>query len=346
MIGVRKFMKKIKVKFIQNDTGKVLELELMSHFTCILGIDSGEGKSWFYDYIADNLPTGQVKIESELPVVVANNTNLFDYFEVPTRSIIFIDEWVLTKFSSQFKIINESQHLFLCITRSFPFKTSSPLDGIYQITDDTDGWFKCNKLNDNNDLPLADKNFKFDYIVTEAQRDRSENEFLNAWSENSSIEVIGCNGKDRVAKVLKMLEKKYGHPSVLVLTDLFSISGQYSLLRKRCRDNPNIRFYDYGSFEEMLFNSEFLSANTELNPLDFITLERFYETALEQFTSGTPYEYKHGNPLSKCYLKQCENCTCIKICKQKFRQIVGSSSCLLRCCEFENNYAAPINAFK
>ncbi len=41
----------------------------------------------------------------------------------------------------------------------------------------------------------------------------------------------------------------------------------------------------------MLFNSKFLAAYTKLNSLDFITLERFYEAALEQFTRGMPYEY-------------------------------------------------------
>lgn len=291
VIGVKKFMKKIKVKFIQNDNNKTLELELISHFTCILGIDSGEGKSWFYDYISDNLPIGQVTIESELPVIIADTTNLLDFVEIPTRSIIFIDEWVLTKFSKQFKLINESKHLFLCITRAFPFKTTSPLDGIYKITDDANGWFQCNKLNENHDLPLASKEFKFNYIVTEAQQDKSENQFMKAWSKNNNIKIIGSNGKDRIAYVLKTLEKKYTNPAILVLTDLYNISGQYSILRKRCRDNPNIRFYNYGSFEEMLFNSKFLAAYTKLNSLDFITLERFYEAALEQFTRGMPYEY-------------------------------------------------------
>jgi len=93
----------------------------------------------------------------------------------------------------------------------------------------------------------------------------------------------------------------------------------------------NVKFYDYGSFEWMLFYSSFIKGTTRSDSFNFPTLEKYYEKLLEDATKGFPFEYKHGEPLSPCYLKECENnCCCDKFCIDKFKAIVGSKSCLLK----------------
>lgn len=59
-----------KIKFIQVSSGKILEFDLISHYTSILGMKSAEGKTWFYNYVRSEITNGSVIVESELPYVL------------------------------------------------------------------------------------------------------------------------------------------------------------------------------------------------------------------------------------------------------------------------------------
>lgn len=329
--GVLKTMNKIILKFIQTSTGKILEIPLISKYSIITGL-SGIGKTQFYNYVLDN-DSPFVTRECDLPVITATSENInaiFDENNRMERSVVFVDELLLKQHKMSEKLINQSTHLILSIGRDIPFIGYAPLESIFTIERDGD-WFKLIKMMDADKILISRNVTDYDYIVTEAEEGRSEHELLTAWRQNESVQIIPAGGKDQIHKVLLNLNRNYGQPKVLVLTDLANFGFQYKLLLKRCKDNPNIVFYDYASFEQMLFESKFVHGKTDKSPFDFITLERFYEIILQNSTKDTPLSYQHGKPLAKCYLKECTSCDqCAYKCDEKYMCIVGRESGLVK----------------
>lgn len=331
--GVLRSMNKVILKFTQMATGKILEIPLISKYSIITGL-SGTGKTQFYNYVLDN-DSPFVRKECEFPVITATSENINAIFNINNnmpRSVVFVDELLLKQHKMSEKLINQSSHLILSIGRDIPFIGYAPIESIFTIEREGD-WFRLDKLMDVDQIPVSRAVSDYDFIVTEAEANRSEHEFLTRWCINKSIQIIPAGGKDNIHKILLELNKKHGQPKILVLTDLANFGFQYRLLMKRCKDNPNITFYDYASFEEMLFSSEFIHGQTDKSPFDFITLERFYETVLQDYTKNTPLSYEHGKSLSECYLKECESeeaDSCDFRCSSKFKQIVGKDSSLLK----------------
>lgn len=141
------------------------------------------------------------------------------------------------------KKANNSKHLIIAITRNMPLKASYPLCGIYFIKRDAKGWFTIEK---DDVLALACNDDKFDIIITESGEQKSENELLSVYIDN----LVAAGGRDKIEHVLRNINGK-----VLVLADLGNIGGAYYILRKRCQQNPDIKFYNYQAFEELLVNS-------------------------------------------------------------------------------------------
>lgn len=324
-------MNKVVLKFTELSTGKTIEFPLISKYSIITGL-SGSGKTQFYNYVLDE-DSPFVKKECELPVVTATSGNInaiFDENNKMTRSVVFVDEILLKQYKISERLINQSNHLILSISRDIPFIGYAPLQSIFSINRDTEGWFVLSRLMDKSTLRISHLESDFDFIVTEARKDRSEHEFLSRWLDLSKVKLIAADGKDKIHRVLLQLNKNYNNPKILVFTDLSNFGLQYRLLEKRCKDNPNIVFYDYGSFEQMLFLSEFVKGHSELSPFDFITLEKFYEVVLEKYTEKLPFKYIHGKPLSECFLSECRSCEeCEYFCNCKFPKIVGKDSGLL-----------------
>lgn len=191
-----------------------------------------------------------------------------------------------------------------------------------------DGWFICNRLND---LKLATTNYKYDIVITEARDGRSENELLKQWRPD--LTIVPANGNIKIPMTINKVSKMFPNKNILVLMDLFNIGQQYQALVHVQKNNTNVRFYNNGCFEEMLFKSKFISGNNSCaDALDFPTLEKYYQDILEKFTDGAPYQYVHKKALSDCYLSECSNChvKCDKCCNNKFQNIVGKNSCLLK----------------
>lgn len=150
-----------KIKFIQVSSGKILEFDLISHYTSILGMKSAEGKTWFYNYVRSEITNGSVIVESELPYVFADTLNIDRILETNERSIILIDELTLNKTSNMINAYNLSNHLIVSISRTLPFNVTSPLQGLYTVKEKA-GWFICDRLND---LKLATSNYKYDIVI-------------------------------------------------------------------------------------------------------------------------------------------------------------------------------------
>lgn len=288
---------------------------------------SAEGKTWFYNYVRSEITNGSVAIESEFPYVFADTLNIDKILETDERSIILVDELTLNKTSNLINAYNLSKHLIVSISRTLPFNVTSPLQGLYTVKE-KDGWFICDKLND---LQLATSNYKYDIVITEACDGRSENELLKEWRPD--LTIIPANGNVKIPVIINKVSKMFPDKNVLVLMDLFNIGQQYQVLVHIQKNNPNVKFYNYGCFEEMIFKSKFISGpNSYADALDFPTLKKYYESMLERYTCDTPYQYVHKKSLSDCYLSECSICSieCAKRCDNKFQNIVGKSSCLLK----------------
>lgn len=104
-----------KVIFRQLSSGSELSIILYSHYTCIYGIDSGEGKTQFFEMVGSGVNTGDIEIVSELPVVLATEINFHNILDLQERSIIMVDEAVILN-AKTIKKANESQHLIIAIT--------------------------------------------------------------------------------------------------------------------------------------------------------------------------------------------------------------------------------------
>lgn len=268
-----------------------------------------------------------------MPVITATGENInaiFNEKNLMERMVVFVDELILKQYSIPEKLINKSKHLILSISRDIPFIGYAPIRSIYNVKREN-GWFTVNRMMDIDNIKISKMSREYDFIITESGLNRLEHELLINWAVNPGIKIIAANGKDKVQKILLELNKKYNNPKILVLMDLSNFGMQYQLIAKRCADNPGIFFYDYDSFEEMLFNSKFVNGQTQLNPFDYITLERFYEKALEEYTKGTKLAYHHGKKLPECYLSECNGCSNCKFnCDNKYEKIVGKDSGLLK----------------
>ena len=120
---------------------------------------------------------------------------------------------------------------------------------------------------------------------------RLENQFLAGLSNftEKCLEIMAANGIDNVSEILCTLMRTRPNAKIVVFTDLGNISAQYRLLRKRCTENTNIRFFDCNCFEDLLSEGELISSFSSFdeNVFDHVTLEKFYEKKLARLTNGS-----------------------------------------------------------
>lgn len=280
-----------KVIFRRVSTGEELRIDLYSHYTCICGKDSGEGKTEFLENMGDGLRDGEIEYQADFNLVIADENTFEALLNIEERSIIMIDEMNVLRFKNVAKV-NNSQHLIIAISRAFPLKIDYPLCGIYELHRTENEWFS---ITASQSLPLY-RSGEIDWVVTEAAYGKSEHALLSVYFEK--IEDAG--GRDRIQR--KLLNTK---GKILVFADLGCIGRAYKLLLKRCRQNPDIRFYDYQAFEELLCKAPLIqSLNKKItyDPFDFCTLERYYEQLLQSMTEGTSFAYFHKGGLAAAYV--------------------------------------------
>ena len=189
--------------------------------------------------------------------------------------------------------INRSKHLFLCIGRSSNCNGDYPLQGIYELFFDENDWFRIQHVFDLNVTNVFQKNMA---ILTEAAENRSEHELLGKYFQN----VQSARGRNNIqSKLLNKTER-------IVFADLGNIGRAYQLLKKRVMDHPAIYFYDYQSFEQLLYHAPVLEKLHTIqngSVFDAVTVEAFYESILEKETANSEeLAYKHGKPLATGYL--------------------------------------------
>ena len=67
-------------------------IELHSHYTIIEGVDSGEGKSWMYDTVSQDVIEGLATVVCDYPIIFAGVNNIDDSLNRDEMSVIFVDE--------------------------------------------------------------------------------------------------------------------------------------------------------------------------------------------------------------------------------------------------------------
>lgn len=191
------------------------------------------------------------------------------------------------------KKMQKSIHLFVCITRAMILHFDYHLKGIYNVYRINE-WFAVTRAES---LPLLNRPLNGnDIMVTESSEFRSEHQMLY---DIGCKNIVAAGGRDRIESKLRK-----NSSTIIVFSDLSAIGRAYRLLQKRCKLNKNISFYEYESFEQMLCSSPIFSdqiRKSNLNPYQFITLERYYEALLSEITGNSEYKYIHGKPLPKIY---------------------------------------------
>lgn len=290
--------------------GSSVSITLYSKLTCLYGEYSGEGKSHFFSVIADGI-SGAESGEKTIEVTLSKQSWKFSVAYAATletslelsdaRYVFLIDEASMLAESILAKV-NKSKHVFICITRAMPLKSSYPLHGIYSLVRSAVGKDISFDIVQENSIPLLNViNEKFDYVVTESSENHSEYNLLEGYLSN----LVSANGRDRIEKVLLKLSKNKPNCKILVIADLGNIGQAYAILVKRCSQNKNIQFYNYLCFEQLLYLSslvqEIITRTYKLNRFDTISLERYFSEKLERETYKTKLQYKHGKPLLKEY---------------------------------------------
>jgi hypothetical protein len=212
----------------------------------------------------------------------------------PNRFIVMIDESAMLQ-DTYINKVNASKQIFICITRAMPFRMSYPMCGLYRVVKNKDlatgaesfEILRCQSLPY---AKLSDFNEKYDKIIVESAKGRSEHALLSSYLSN----VVCANGRGRVEVLLRNSKGR-----ILVLVDMGNVGQAYKILLKRYSQNPRIQFYDYQAFEQLLYESSLVSKNNKdlLNPFNYTSIEKMYENVLESETAGTALEYSHGRAL-------------------------------------------------
>lgn len=306
------------------------ELRLYTHYTIIEGIDSGEGKSWLFETLQQDYVEGLTSVECNYPVVFGDVATIEDSLNRTEVSVIFVDEIMVSKDNQLRRNLDLSKHLIVAITRDSYFNSAASLNSIYQVCVVNDN-FIIRPYNYDNKLPLCNSLMNTDIIVTEASVDRSEYALIDTLCKkyNRKVEIVPAGGKDKIHTKLAWLTKTCPDDKIVVFTDLGNIISQLRLLTKRCKQNPNISFYDWESFEELFCNCMFILGNAKfpaISQFNYFSLEKYFEKVLEWMTKGTPYEYTHKKPkLSSCYFEECFNCkNCDVECDNKLSAVLDN----------------------
>lgn len=275
----------IKFKHINGDE---IIINLYSKFTCIIGDNSGEGKTEFYQQLYYRELNEDIEIVADYNVMMADSMQtLVDILKIDTKSIIIVDELAMIKWNIM-DVINNSKHLFICISRGLPIRLSYPYCGIYRL-ERTINWFRI--VNDDR-LPVGNLDEIYDLIATESSNNRSEHELFSIYLDN----LYPCNSRDNIFRKLRKRKGK-----ILVFVDLGNVGPAYLNLIRLSEINPDIRFYNYQCFEELLWYSPMVQSIKDglvNSNLDYVTIEQYYESILEKRTKGTDLGYEHGKPLS------------------------------------------------
>ena len=278
--------------FRDKKMGYEIKIDTYSKYTLIDGLNSGEGKTHFFSYIQDGLNNGTLDIynSKNLRITLISDNNVLDLaLNATEKQIIIIDDILLLS-RDNLKRVNKCKHIVICISRSESIALPVPIYGIYKVRRCKDGDNILFEIHKYMRIRLYGiENIEFEKIITEAKSGRSEHELLSIYLNN----VIGAGGNSRVFRELKKLKNKY----VLVLLDLGNIGGIQDKILSTLHNRPDVYFYDYNCFEELLLKSKMFDIEVAIDEIiEHISIEKFYEYKLSSVS-----HYEHGKKLPETF---------------------------------------------
>lgn len=286
----------------KSSNGSHTSLVLYSHYTCIYGDDSGEGKSYFFDAVVERISQGDitVSVSDGLNFTTADAGSLEAILRLQETHVVMIDELTMLR-SNLLDKVNKSKHLFITINRGMALRLNYPLKGIYRIDYSVVNGEDSFEFKQVSGLRVADAEFlkkSVDYIITESEKGRSEYQLLDVYSDN----LVASSGQNKIYRQIKShLGKR-----LLVFADLCAIGSAYDMLCRVIEKSDCVAFYPYDCFEHLLLGSKLVAKYgkeiSKASQFSYFSLESYYEDMLEKSTKDTVVEYKHGKPLAKEYL--------------------------------------------
>ena len=334
----------IKASFIVRNAKNeiIFGIPIKAKTTMIIN-DSGEGKTRFVEFLRDGkeLFGFKLSIDFEYPFKVSKSVkfihselldsdpqDMIDNTKDPY--ILFLVDEASQISTKLIRRLYDYNNPVLVLGRPSGFNEKTGLESIYEIE-----WLGGQgeeskfELKPHMILPKPEETDEFDFILTEAAKNKSECQLLKRYYDNSKI--IPMCGQSRLLKGLRIAKSE----KLLLFLDQGNVSDILSIL-PRLLEHKTIKFYPYTSFEEYLFRCDKLknfmhpdsvisglhknkidSLKAEnvrenkikedpFNQFNFPTLERFYENLLKEKTQGTEFAYDHDSSpiLSEAYFEK------------------------------------------
>ena len=279
---------KVKFRGLGRNHGDT-EITLYSRITCIYSSESGGGKTRFVSVVRSGIADDTIRVEvpEGYRFVIAIDESTLGFNLDNPRAIVLIDEFSMIRTSS----VNNSKCLFIAVTRAMPYKSDSPLYGLYEVR-----WFSESNVEIMRVKypPLLKKYVNTDIILVEG---KTEYNILSYYFNN----VVNAGGRDHIPIYIK----KHKFESMIVFVDLGNFARVYKLIMDYCDINKNIYLYPYDCLEQLFCYSRFIKDNGrghKVKVLDALTIESYYEERLKEETQGTSFEYIHGKSIPKVYI--------------------------------------------
>lgn len=280
-----------------------VRIPLVNRITILTG-ESGSGKTKTIELTGAYVFNKEydVHVESNLPVVIYSKEagDIVDTLKDEQRKLIFIDEDVATHYKNKLAI---THHKVLLITRGRMLWNFVDINDVYYVNFRDVNNLTIQKLYSQKELYGV-----YDYVITEADNNKSENTLITKLLPEIGNVVAG-RGRDNIANVIDELDLY--NTRVLVFLD----TGAGALFLDDIYDAKSERSVDitivpYTSFEALLYWSKLtqsLPNTARENKLNLRSSEMFYEHALQKRTAGTKIRSKHAE-FSECFIKQCTSC--------------------------------------
>lgn len=278
-----------------------IDMHLNHRFNIVTGF-SGTGKSLLVDILrrANKTLDGTIQCNYEYRVLTAES---FDLTVILKNVLLILDEDdiqllpTLQEAYSEYAITHNQ--FYLLITREAPLfkKISYSIHAIYRMVQVSTNQFYLAKMYKFLDSQL----YNVQSVITEGTGS------IYTFSKelfNKLTLVYSANSKSEIVKGIA----NNNNVTALVDTAAFGCHAEdFANLNKVVKCSL---FYNVESFEQLLlqFCKDYL-ADIHLDPLDYISLEAYFEAVMEQLPKECRFITKHKRPLAPCIRDDCDTCT-------------------------------------
>lgn len=198
---------------------------------------------------------------------------------------------------NKYSIRNNQFYLLITRDDSWFKKTSYSLHAIYKLVNTTGNKFYLSAMYSF----LDSKFYDVQHVVTEGTGS------VYTFSKelfNKLKSVYTANSKSEITYAVKT---KHNVAALVDVSAFGCHAKEFAYFNKKVKCSL---FYNVESFEQLLlqFCKDYLTG-IHLDPLDYISLEAYFEAVMEQLPKECRFITKHKRPLAPCILDNCDSCT-------------------------------------